>query len=115
MGIPVRLITDGMPAHLMSQGLIDKFISAADRITLDGHITNKVAPAQRHRRVYYGIPFYVLGYDGPDPKTPTASDIEIEQRNPTEVFYRTGVRAQCALRWKALTATIQPSTSPRRT
>jgi methylthioribose-1-phosphate isomerase len=42
MGIPVKLITDGMPAHLMSQGLIDKFICAADRITLDGHITNKV-------------------------------------------------------------------------
>jgi len=91
MGIPVKLITDGMPAHLMSQGLIDKFICAADRITLDGHITNKIGTL--HNAIaasYYGIPFYVLGYDGPDPKTPTADAIEIEQRNPTEVFYARG-------------------------
>ena len=91
MGIPVRLITDGMPAHLMSQGLIDKFICAADRITLDGHITNKIGTL--HNAIaasYYGIPFYVLGYDGPDPQTPTASAIEIEQRNPQELFYARG-------------------------
>ncbi len=91
MGIPVRLITDGMPAHLMSQGQIDKFICAADRITLDGHITNKVGTL--HNAIaahYYGIPFYVLGYDGPDPQAPGAGAIVIEQRDPREVFYARG-------------------------
>ena len=91
MGIPVRLITDGMPAYLMSQGQIDKFICAADRITLDGHITNKVGTL--HNAIaahYYGIPFYVLGYDGPDPQTPSADAIVIEQRDPREVFYARG-------------------------
>lgn len=91
MGIPVRLITDGMPAHLMSQGQIDKFICAADRITLDGHITNKVGTL--HNAIaahYYGVPFYVLGYDGPDPQTPSANAIVIEQRDPREVFYARG-------------------------
>jgi methylthioribose-1-phosphate isomerase len=91
MGIPVQLITDGMPAHLMSQGRIDRFICAADRITLDGHITNKVGTL--HNAIaasYFGIPFYVLGYDGPDPQTATARDIEIEERSPQEVFYARG-------------------------
>lgn len=91
MGIPVQLITDGMPAHLMSQGRIDKFICAADRITLDGHITNKVGTL--HNAIaanYFGIPFYVLGYDGPDPQTATAQAIQIEERQPQEVFYARG-------------------------
>ena len=70
MGIDCTLITDGMPAHLMSQGMVDKFICAADRITLDGHITNKVGTLQIAIAAHYhGIPFYVLGYDGPDPQT----------------------------------------------
>ncbi len=91
MGIPVQLITDGMPAHLMSQGRIDTFICAADRITLDGHITNKVGTL--HNAIaanYFGIPFYVLGYDGPDPQTATAREIQIEERNPQEVFFARG-------------------------
>lgn len=91
MGIPVQLITDGMPAHLMSQGRIDKFICAADRITLDGHITNKVGTL--HNAIaanYFGVPFYVLGYDGPDPQTSTVHEIQIEERSPQEVFYARG-------------------------
>ncbi len=91
LGIPFKLITDGMSAHLMATGRIDKFICAADRITLDGHITNKVgtlthAIAAHH----FGKPFYVLGYDGPDANTATGADIPIEERKPDEVFYAKG-------------------------
>lgn len=91
MGIDFKLITDGMSAHLMSVGKIDKFICAADRITLDGHITNKIgtlthAIAAHH----FGKPFYVLGYDGPDPLTEASADIPIEERNPDEIFYARG-------------------------
>jgi methylthioribose-1-phosphate isomerase len=91
MDIDFRLITDGMSAHLMSRGQIDKFICAADRITMDGHITNKVgtlthAIAAHH----FGKPFYVLGYDGPDPDTATGADIPIEERDPEEVFHARG-------------------------
>ena len=95
LGIPCTLITDGMPAFVMSRGMVDKFICAADRITLDGHITNKVGTyqiaiaAQHHR-----LPFYVLGYDGPDPHTRTGADIPIEERNPDEVFHAMGIDAQ---------------------
>ncbi len=92
IGIPCTLITDGMPAFVMSRGQVNKFICAADRITLDGHITNKVgtyqiAIAAHHHR----LPFYVLGYDGPDPDTRTGADIPIEERKPDEVFHAVGI------------------------
>jgi methylthioribose-1-phosphate isomerase len=91
MDIHCTVITDGMSAHLMSLGQIDKFICAADRLTLDGHITNKVGTLQHAIAAnYFGLPFYVLGYDGPDPNSPTAADIIIEERDPNKVFEARG-------------------------
>ena len=91
MGIECTLITDGMSAHLMSQGMVDKFICAADRLTLDGHITNKVGTLQHAIAAnYFGLPFYVLGYDGPDPNTATADQIVIEERDPERLFEARG-------------------------
>lgn len=93
VGVEVTLITDGMPAHLMNQGMVDLYITAADRITLDGHITNKVGTFQIAIAAHYhGIPFYVLGYDGPDPHTQTAEEIEIEWRDGQEVLHCAGQR-----------------------
>lgn len=93
MGVPCTLITDGMPAHLMSQGLIDKFICAADRITLDGRISNKVGTFQIALAAHYHrLPFFVLGYDGPDPATPAGAAIPIEGRDGREVLYLAGQR-----------------------
>lgn len=90
-GVPVTVITDGMVAHAMQQGKVTVFVSAADRIAMDGHIANKVgtlhnAIAAKH----FGIPFYVLGYDGPDPNTRTGKDIVIEERSGEEVLYCRG-------------------------
>jgi methylthioribose-1-phosphate isomerase len=95
IGIRCTLIADNMPAHLMSRAMLDKFICAADRITLDGHITNKIgtyqiALAARH----HNLPFYVLGYDGPDPHTMTGADIPIEERAPDELFFARGVNPE---------------------
>ncbi|MEZ4668776.1 MAG: s-methyl-5-thioribose-1-phosphate isomerase [Anaerolineae bacterium] len=91
IGIPFKLITDGMSAHLMSVGKVDKFICAADRVTLDGHITNKIGTLQHAIAAHhFGKPFYVLGYDGPDPNTPSGKDIPIEWRDANEVFYAKG-------------------------
>jgi methylthioribose-1-phosphate isomerase len=91
MDIDCTVITDGMSAHMMSQGMLDKFICAADRLTMDGHITNKVGTLQHAIAAnYFGLPFYVLGYDGPDPHTATASEIVIEERDPARVFEARG-------------------------
>jgi methylthioribose-1-phosphate isomerase len=97
MGIRCTVITDGMPAHLMSQGMVDAFICAADRITGDGHITNKVGTlAIALAAHYHRVPFFVLGYDGPDPNTPTADGIPIEWRDGREVLYLAGQRVAVA-------------------
>lgn len=86
-GIPVTVITDGMAAHAMAVGKVTVYVTAADRIAMDGHITNKVGTLQIAIAAHhFGIPYYVLGYDGPDPNTRTAADIVIEERNPDEVL-----------------------------
>lgn len=105
MGIPCTLITDNMPAFLMSRGMLDKFICAADRITLDGHITNKIGTYQIALAAHHHhVPFYVLGYDGPDPKTATGADIPIEERKPDEIFFARGVDPQTGRPAKVRTA-----------
>ena len=92
MGIVCTLVTDSMPAFLMSRSMLDKFICAADRVTLDGHITNKVGTYQLAIAArYHKLPFYVLGYDGPDPNTESGAEIPIEERDPTEIFHARGV------------------------
>jgi methylthioribose-1-phosphate isomerase len=93
IGVPVTLVTDNMPGYLFYKGMITKYITAADSITMDGYISNKVGTfqyavlAQR-----FGVPFIVLGYDGPDRDRTGADSIPIEERNPEEVFYCRGVR-----------------------
>ncbi len=87
-GYTPTLITDNMVGYLMWKGLVDKVFLAADRIAMDGSIANKIGTysiavlAARHK-----VPFYVLGYEGPDPNTNTWEDMEIEERNPQEVLY----------------------------
>ena len=41
-GIPVTLITDGMPAHCMQQKMVDAVVVGADRIAANGDVANKV-------------------------------------------------------------------------
>jgi len=93
LGIPVTLITDNMAAYCMSQGMISKVFTAADRIAMDGTIANKVGTFQLALAAqYHRIPFYILGYGGPDKKCPTGRLIPIEMRNPEEVLNFNGIR-----------------------
>lgn len=90
-GVPVTLITDGMPGSMMAAGMIDAFITAADVISMDGYVANKVGTYQiavlagRHN-----IPYYVGGY--PSSKHPSGKDIVVEQRNAGEVLMVEGKR-----------------------
>ncbi len=93
IGVQVTLLTDNMAGFCFSRNMFTRYITAADRIALDGSIANKVGTyqyavlARRH-----GVPFYVLGYDGPDPQTASGMDIPIEERQPDEVLHCAGVR-----------------------
>ena len=91
MDIPVTVITDNMPGYLLSQGIPDAFICAADVITLDGHVVNKIGTFQIALAAHFNsIPFYVIGT--PAAANPTIDSVTIEQRNPEEVLHAMGVR-----------------------
>jgi methylthioribose-1-phosphate isomerase len=89
--IPVQIITDNMPAHVMSQGKIQKYFTAADLITLDGHVCNKIGTFQNAIAAHHhGIPYFVFMW-GADFKSPDRASIEIEQRDPAEIKFCRGI------------------------
>lgn len=92
-GFEVTLITDDMPAYCMQNGLIDKFITGADRISMDGGVANKIGTYQITLAAQEnGVPFYAISYTGPDPETPTYEDVEVEKRDPQKVTHVRGNR-----------------------
>jgi len=87
LGIETTVVTDGMPGYLMSEGRVSKFMTGADRVTMSGHVINKIgtlpiALAARH----FGIPYYAFS-SGPDPDAPTPRDVVIEERDPDETLH----------------------------
>ena len=91
IGIPTTLIGDNMAAYLFSSGKVQKYFTAADLITLDGHVVNKIGTLQ-HAVVakYYGIPYYPFAW-GVDRTKPDRDSIEIELRDPAEIKMIKGV------------------------
>lgn len=90
-GFDVTVITDNMPAFAMQNKMIDVFTSAADAISCDGHIVNKVGTLQiailcKH----FGIPYFATG--APDAKHQTIDSVRIEQRDPQQVLEAMGIR-----------------------
>lgn len=91
MDIPVTVITDNMPGYLISLGIPDAFICAADVITMNGYVVNKIGTYQIALAAFDNhIPFYVLG--NPVLDNPTIESVTIEERNPDEVLFAMGVR-----------------------
>jgi methylthioribose-1-phosphate isomerase len=92
MGYTPTLITDGMVATVLASGGADVLLTAADRVTLDGHVVNKVgtlgAALAAH---YFGVPYYAM-VDHPDRHAPTIGDVVIEERDGAEVLVFAGQR-----------------------
>ena len=89
-GFDTTVLTDNMIAWAMEQGEISLLTSAADTITLDGHIANKVGSLQMAILAgYFGIPYYVTGI--PDRDKHTKDDIVIEMRDPEQVLRYRGI------------------------
>ncbi|WNV82705.1 s-methyl-5-thioribose-1-phosphate isomerase [Umezawaea sp. Da 62-37] len=92
MGVDTTLITDGMGAAVLSSGDVDALVTAGDRVTMDGHVVNKVgtlglAVAARA----FDVPFHAL-VQAPDRLAPTAADVPIEYRSGEEVLSTLGRR-----------------------
>ena len=91
-GIPVTVVTDGMPAYLMRRGEVDLVIVGADRVAANGDVANKIGTyglallAKAH-----GIPFYVAAPCSTlDLATATGDAIPIEERGRDEVAHIAG-------------------------
>lgn len=91
MGFDVTVVTDNMPAYLMQQGRVDLFTSAADVITMDGHIVNKIGTYQiAIAAAYHNVPYYVTGT--PNPAHPGIDSVRIEERDPQLALEAMGTR-----------------------
>lgn len=91
LGIPVQIIGDNMPAYVLSQGKVQKYFTAADLVTLDGHVVNKIGTFQNAITAHYhGVPYFVFSW-GPDKLKPNRASIEIEERDPAEMKSCRGV------------------------
>src|SRR3954454_5611640 len=96
MGVPTRLITDGMAAHLMSRGEVTRFVTAADRVTMDGHVVNKVGTLQIAIAAHaFDVPYVAL-VQAPDRQAPGADAVELEDRDGDEVLHTLGRRTASA-------------------
>jgi methylthioribose-1-phosphate isomerase len=92
--IPAKLIADSAAAHLMKSGDVQWVIVGADRIAANGDTANKIgtyqlAIAARH----HGVKFMVVAPASTiDMDTADGEQIEIELRDPTELFGLAGQR-----------------------
>ncbi|HWQ10986.1 MAG TPA: S-methyl-5-thioribose-1-phosphate isomerase [Holophaga sp.] len=85
--VPHTLVTDGMAAILLRDGLVQRVLVGADRIAANGDFANKVGTyglAVQAR--FHGVPFHpVAPYSTVDPMCPDGAAIPIEMRNGGEV------------------------------
>jgi methylthioribose-1-phosphate isomerase len=91
--VPVTLITDGMPGHMMQRGMIDAVIAGADRIAANGDSANKIGTYQLAVLAkHHGIPFFIAAPTTTvDLNTADGSGIPIEQRSVEEVVTLKGI------------------------
>lgn len=91
MGFDVHVITDNMPGYIMDREKVDVFTSAADVITMDGHVVNKVGTFQIALAAqYWGIPYFVTG--SPNKDHPDIASVTIEERDHSQVTDILGTR-----------------------
>ena len=92
-GVSAKIIVEGAAAALMASGQIQWVITGADRITANGDVANKIgtyslAVLARH----HGARFMVVAPESTvDPAMKTGQAIEIEQRDPSEIWRAAGL------------------------
>ncbi|WP_013324126.1 S-methyl-5-thioribose-1-phosphate isomerase [Gloeothece verrucosa] len=86
--IPVTVISDGMAAHCMKQGMVDAVIVGADRIAANGDTANKIGTySLAVVSKMHSIPFFVAApLSTIDFELPNGEQIPIEERDPVEIY-----------------------------
>lgn len=86
LGVDTTVITDGTGAAVVAAGEVDALVTAADRVTMDGHVVNKIGTLGLAIAAHsYTVPFLAM-VQAPDRQTPTAADVPIEYRSGEEVL-----------------------------
>jgi methylthioribose-1-phosphate isomerase len=86
MGVDTTMITDGMGAAVLASGKVDALVTAADRVTMDGHVVNKIGTLALAVAAHaFDVPFHAM-VQAPDRLAPTSADVPIEYRDGTEVL-----------------------------
>jgi S-methyl-5-thioribose-1-phosphate isomerase len=92
-GIPYAVIVDNAAGYYMSRGEVDMVIVGADRIASNGDVANKIGTYEKAVVAKEnGIPFYVAAPRATfDLDTDSGDDIEIEERDSSEVTMMWGL------------------------
>ncbi|WP_086824627.1 methylthioribose-1-phosphate isomerase [Allokutzneria sp. NRRL B-24872] len=86
MGVDTTLVTDGMGAALIGDGRVDALVTAADRVTMDGHVVNKVGTLGLAATAHaFEVPFHAL-VQAPDQEVPSSNSVPIEYRSGDDVL-----------------------------
>lgn len=97
MGLDVTVITDNMGAWAMDRDKVAVLMTAADRVTMSGHIINKVGTLQLAAAAHlYKIPYFAM-VQIPDRNSLTPADVPMEDRDPNESLYCFGQRTASPL------------------
>jgi len=92
-GFEATVVTDGMGGFLMRRGDIDAFVTAADRVCMDGTVCNKIGTYQYALAASANeVPYFALRQSGPDRESADESDIEVEMRSGDALLYCGGER-----------------------
>ncbi|QVQ50074.1 hypothetical protein J4H86_13960 [Spiractinospora alimapuensis] len=96
MGVDTTVITDNMGAHVLSTGRVSALVTAADRVTMDGHVINKVGTLQLAVAAHaFAVPYYALVQHPAD--APTAEQVPMEERDGEDVLHALGTRTASRL------------------
>lgn len=91
MGFDTTVITDNMVSQVLKEKDINIFTSAADSITMDGYVVNKIGTYQiAISSKYHHVPYFVTGI--PDVDKSSIDEVKIEYRDECEVLEARGVR-----------------------
>ncbi|WP_237037154.1 S-methyl-5-thioribose-1-phosphate isomerase [Mediannikoviicoccus vaginalis] len=91
MGFDTTVITDNMVSQVLKEKDINIFTSAADSITMDGYVVNKIGTYQiAISSKYHHVPYFVTGI--PDIDKKSIDEVKIEYRDDREVLEARGVR-----------------------
>ena len=97
MGIEVTVITDNMGAWAMDRGRVNRLMTAADRVTMSGHVINKTGTLQLAIAAqHYAIPYFAM-VGQPDRKAAGPQDVPMEDRDPEESLHCLGMRTASPL------------------